>query len=173
MCAIASSSTITSFFKNAEPADNKVSIAAKEANFAFHTAIHDISFITSDCTSKLISMPFEPKFGSARTKVEVIITGVIAPIARVELHNELKDCNFLSISTDTSNRHDVKLAPIVVRYFVRERGISAKLLDFRSVTRETSEILVNHIMSIIKIHKIENKVAAYCGDNCNTNFEGV
>lgn len=171
--AIASSSTITSFFKNAEPAENELSIAAKEATFAFHTAMHDISFKTSDCSSKLISKLFEPKFGSARTKCEAIITGVIAPMATDELHNDLKECNFLSISTDTSNRHDVKLAPIVVRYFVPERGISVKLLDFQSVSGETSEILANHIMSILKKHEIENKVAAFCGDNCNTNFGGV
>uniref|UniRef100_A0A6P7GGG9 Pre-mRNA-splicing factor 38B-like n=1 Tax=Diabrotica virgifera virgifera TaxID=50390 RepID=A0A6P7GGG9_DIAVI len=62
-----------------------------------------------------MSKLFEPKFGSVRTKCESIITGVTAPIARDELHNELKECNFLSTSTDTSNRHDLKLAPIVVR----------------------------------------------------------
>lgn len=171
--AIASSSSITSFFKNVEPAENELSIAAKEATFAFHTAAHDISFKTSDCSSKLISKLFEPKFGSARTKCEAIITGVIAPMARDELLNDLKECNFLSISTDTSNRHDIKLAPIVVRYFVPEKGVSVKLLDFRSVTGETSEILANHLMSIIKKHELENKVAAFCGDNCNTNFGGV
>lgn len=103
----------------------------------------------------------------------MIITGVIAPMARDELHEELKECNFLSISTNTSNRHHVKLAPILVRYFVPVRGISIKLLDFRSVVGETSEILANHIMSITKRHEIENKVAAFCGDNCNTNFRGV
>lgn len=116
--AIASSSTITSFFLNAEPAENELSIAAKEATFAFHTAMHDISFKASECSSKLISKLFELKFHSASTKCEAIITVVIAPMARDELHNELKECNFLSVSTDTSNRHYVKLAPIVVRYFV-------------------------------------------------------
>lgn len=56
--AIASSS----FFKTVEPAENELSIAAKEATFAFHKAMHDISFKTSDCFSKLISKLFESKF---------------------------------------------------------------------------------------------------------------
>ena len=39
-------STPTSFFKKVEPTENEFSIAAKEATFAFHTAMHDISFET-------------------------------------------------------------------------------------------------------------------------------
>lgn len=92
-----------------------------------------------------------------RTECEAIIKGVAAPMARDELHDELKECNFLSISTDTSNRRDVKLAPIVVRYFVLVRGISVKLLDFRSVAGETSEILVNHIMSVVQYILYDDK----------------
>lgn len=59
--ATASSSSIKTFFKNDLIQDDLV-IAAKEATFAFHTAMHDMSFKTSDCTSKLISKFFEPKF---------------------------------------------------------------------------------------------------------------
>lgn len=88
--------------------------------------MHDISFKTSDCSSKLISKLFEPKFHLARTKCEAIITAVIAPMARDELHNELKKCNLLSISADTSNRCDVKLTPIVIRYLAPERTSCGK-----------------------------------------------
>jgi hypothetical protein len=53
LAAAASSSKISSFFKSAEPVDKDLSIAAKEATFAFHTAAHDLSFKTADCPSKL------------------------------------------------------------------------------------------------------------------------
>jgi hypothetical protein len=42
--------------------------AAKEATFAYHTARHELSFKTSDCTSKLIKKLYDPKFSSVRTK---------------------------------------------------------------------------------------------------------
>ena len=70
--AIASTLSITSYFKNGDPLQKDLEIAAKEAIFAFHTAIHDLSFKTSDCSSKLIAKFFEPKFGAARTKCEAI-----------------------------------------------------------------------------------------------------
>jgi hypothetical protein len=42
---------------------------------------------------------------------------------------------------DSSNRSDVKLVPIVVRYFSIEEGIQAKLLHFDEVSGESAEIL--------------------------------
>jgi hypothetical protein len=38
------------------------------ATFSYHTARHELSFKTSDCTSKLIKKLYDPKFSSARTK---------------------------------------------------------------------------------------------------------
>ena len=50
--AAASSSRVTSFFKNACSVAI-LTLAAKEATFAYHTATHGQSFRSSDCTSKL------------------------------------------------------------------------------------------------------------------------
>lgn len=54
-------------------------IGAKEATFAYHTAIHGLSFETSDCASKLRSTLFKPKFGVARTKYRATVVNLIAP----------------------------------------------------------------------------------------------
>ena len=54
-------------------------VAAKEATFAYHCAVHNISFKTADCSSKLIAKLFEPEFSSAGTKTEAIILNAINP----------------------------------------------------------------------------------------------
>jgi hypothetical protein len=60
-----------------------------------------------------------------------------------------------------------------VRYFAPTRGIQVKVIEFQNLTGETSEILVNHILSVLEKYKISEKVIAFCGDNCNTNFGGL
>ena len=77
--AAASSSRVTSFFKNVGSVAI-LTLAAKEATFAYHTATHGESFRSSDCTSKLISKLFAPKFSSGKTKCEPIVVNVIAPM---------------------------------------------------------------------------------------------
>ncbi|GBN59890.1 hypothetical protein AVEN_180492-1 [Araneus ventricosus] len=74
---------------------------------------------------------------------------------------------------DASNRKDIKLVPIVVRYFNPNSGVQVKLLDFKSVASETSEILTNHLCSVLLQNDLNNKIVGFCGENCNTNFGGV
>lgn len=74
---------------------------------------------------------------------------------------------------DASNKKEVKLVPVVVRYFQPESGIQVKLLEFKSVLGETAVILTNHLVEVLKKNNLEDKVVAFCGDNCNTNFGGV
>lgn len=173
LTAIAGSSAISSFFKSADPVDKDLLIAAKEATFAFHTAAHYLSFKTADCSSKLISKFFEPKFGLARTKCEAIIINMIAPMAVKELNDDLSTSNFVTLTIDASNRKAIKIVPCIVRYFVPEQGVKVKLLEFQSVPGETSEILANYLVSVIKKNDLVQKVVGFCGDNCNTNFGGV
>ena len=54
----AASSNITSYFKSTDPQNKELMMAAKEATFAYHTASHDFSFKSADCSSKLISQLF-------------------------------------------------------------------------------------------------------------------
>lgn len=170
-CA-ASSSKLTTFFKTSSD-DKNLDLAAKEATFAYHTAKHSLSFNSNSCSSKLIARFFEPKFSLGKTKCEAIVLNVIAPLAHEELVDDLKKTNFISVSMDASNRKDIKLVPIVVRYFSPITGIQVKLLDFKSVPGETSEILTDHLYSSLVKNNLDKKVVGFCGDNCNTNFGGV
>ena len=87
---------------------------AKEAIFAYHSAVHNISFKTADSSSKLIAKLFEPKFRSARTKTEAIILNAIVPLVAEESKNDLMEINFVVLTADASNRKDVKLIPVMV-----------------------------------------------------------
>ncbi|KAE9529165.1 hypothetical protein AGLY_011961 [Aphis glycines] len=147
--------------------------AAKEATFAYHTATHGLSFRTSDCTAKLIKKFFEPKYSGARTKTEAIIVNIIPPYIFNELLKDLKDVNFVTLTIDSSNRKEIKLTPVCVRYFNKNEGIKVKLLYFDQLPGETSDILVEHHLKCIKKYSIDSKVVCLCADNTNTNFGDV
>ena len=48
---------------------------------------------------------------------------------------------------DLWNHSNLKLVPVLVIYFAPTRGIQVKIIEFQNLTGETSEILVNHILS--------------------------
>ena len=60
----------------------------------------------------------------------------------------------------------------MVRYFWPE-GVKLKLLDFHFVFGETADIITNCLVSTLKKNDLTQKIVAYCGDNCNTNFGSV
>ena len=172
--AAPSSSRVTNFFKPANSdSDESLKLAAKEAMFAYHTAIHGQSFKISDCTSKLISKFFEIKFALARTKCEAVIVNCIAPMVAGDLREELGKANFVTATIDASNRKEIKLVRVVVRYFVPDIGVKVKLLEFKSLPGETAEILSNYLVSVLEQNELKEKVVGFFADNCNTNFGGV
>lgn len=169
----ASAHSIASFFKNADPTNADLQCAAKEATFAYHTAQHGLSFKTSDCTSKLVKTFFEPKFTGARTKTEAIIINVIAPYILKTVLKSLEEANFVTVTIDCSNRNEIKLTPICVRYFTLNEGVSVKMLYFDELPGETSDILNEYLLKCITKYGIDGKVVCLCADNTNTNFGGV
>jgi len=98
---------------------------------------------------------------------------VFAPFALREVLNDLREAKYVSVMVDSSNHSNLKLVPVLVRYIAPTRGIQVKVIEFQNLTGDTSEILVNHILSVLEKYKITEKVIAFCGDNCNTNFGGL
>ena len=170
--AVTSSARMTNFFKAAS-SDESLLLAAKKATFAYHTAVHGQFFKSSDCTSKLVSKLFEPKFALRRTKCKAVLTNCIAPITAAELRPELNKENFISASIDTSNRKEIKIAPVVVRYFVPDVGVKVKLFEFKSLKGETAAILSEYLVSVLEQNDVKEKLSGFCSDNCNTNFGGL
>ncbi|XP_060847841.1 uncharacterized protein LOC132927347 [Rhopalosiphum padi] len=116
-------------------------IAAEEGMFAFHTIMHNHSFRSMDCTSSLIKKIHDKKFSCARTKCESIISKVIVPFAMEQVLEELKNIKFATLMVDTSNHKNLKLVPILIRYFDED-----KLFDE-----------YNHVAHVIQVKIIEWK----------------
>jgi len=85
--------------------------------FAFHSIVHNHSFRSMDFTANLIKKLHEKKFSFVRNKCESIILNVLAPFAIDQIIDELKAVNFATIMIDTSNHKNLKLVPILIRYF--------------------------------------------------------
>lgn len=173
--AISSSQDVTSFFTRNERgqlSNESKRIASQEALFAFHAAKHNLSLRSMDCTSTIVRNLFEKKFTCGRTKCKSILVNVLAPFAMREIAIELKEVKYMSVMVDTSNHKDLKLVPVLVRYFIPDKGIQIKVIEFQNITGETAELLADHILDILKKQQLTEKVIAFSGDNCNTNFGG-
>lgn len=145
--------------------------AALEGVWAFHVVKANNSFLSTDCTSKLFRECFGIKdFQSARTKTEAIVTNVLAPIGENMLKEDLKNCRFVTLTTDASNHGNQKMMPVMVRYFLPTVGVRVKMLDFTSIKNETSETITSLLIRTSQNNNIEEKIAGFCGDNCTTNF---
>lgn len=171
--ASASSKSLTEFYANASCGTKEKQLAAAEGTLAYHTVSHNHSFRSMDCTSKLIQKMFEAKFTCSRTKAEAIVVKVLSPLAMKHLKDELENVNFVSIFIDASNHKEVKLFPILVRYFLPSSGIQVKLLEFKDLSGETSALQHQYIMETLESHQLSQKLIAFCADNANTNFGGA
>ena len=129
----------------------QIMIAAAEGTWAYHyhTVKHYQLFNSNDCTSPLFKAIFPDsevatKFASAKTKITSIITGVLAPYAQTKMLSVLGTQPF-SISVDASNRKEVKLFPLVIRFFSAKTRVNVRLLDLKLMPGETSEQIMNKI----------------------------
>lgn len=164
--AASSSHQITNFLPSID-----YGIAACEGVWAYHVIKANHSFKSSDCASKLFRTCFQVKnFHCARTKCEAIATNVFAPYAQNILKTELLQSSFICISTDASNHGNIKMLPIVVRFFIPTVGVRVKMLEFVSEKGESSEIIATSIMETAESNQINEKVVGFCADNCPTNF---
>ncbi|XP_060835436.1 uncharacterized protein LOC132929545 [Rhopalosiphum padi] len=167
---------VTSFFLKNDPSgstDESRRTAAQEGIFAFHTVIHNHSFRSMDCTSSLLKQMYNKKFTCARTKAESIVLNVLAPFAMQQIYKEIENINFATIMIDTSNHKNLKIVPILIRYFKPNSGIQIKVFEVTNLKGETANILSTYIIESLKKHKLSDKIVAFSGDNCNTNFGGV
>lgn len=124
-------------------------------------------------TSQLIRKKYDKKFSCSRTKTKAIIVNVLYPYAYEKLKTNLSNANFVSILIDSSNHKDLKMIPLLVRYFSPDSGLQTIILEFTDLPGETAEELTNYVWTLLKTWKIDKKVIALSADNTNTNFGGV
>lgn len=170
--AVVSSRRVNNFFKNNNLSTENLQLAAKEGTVAYHTIKHMQSFRSLDCTSKLLATLFEPKFALGRTKAECIITNVFAKEAEDRLNVALQNAIYFSVMIDSSNHKEIKIVPLLVRYFSLEKGVQIKLLELKALPGETSEILNEYVFKSLTKLNIVFKCIGLSADNTNTNFGG-
>ena len=169
---MASAVNIGSYFVTHSDGSESRKIAAIEAVIAYHGVHQGQSFRANDCLFKPIKNTVEPKFSSARTKSQAIICNVLAPHVMTEVIEDLHEAKSVILSLDACNKKDIKLFPIVVRYFLPNRGIVDKIIDFISLPGETSDLLWDMLKEVIQKYNLGNKIIGLCADNTNTNFGG-
>lgn len=161
-----------------EQTNEAKNVAAAEGAFAYHSIKHHMSYNSATCSSKMYSKVFKDsniacKFSSAKTKTEAIVNNVLAPHTLNDFQNNIKHVDFLSISTDASNKRYHKMFPVVVQYFDKNVGTQTKLIEFDELENETSFTISNYLLKTVKTFDISRKVVAFGGDNTNTNFGGL
>lgn len=79
-------------------------------------------------------------------------------------------CNFVCVSVDASNHGNIKLVPVVVRYFKPTVGVEVKMLGMSAEKGESSLIIEALIKKTTEEYQLNDKLTGFCGDNCPTNF---
>lgn len=166
------SSKVSDYFSKKAMGEMERNLAADDATFAYHVCMHNQSFRSMDCTSKIIRKLYDKKFTCGQKKTQAIIVSVLAPYAMAVFRNELEKANYVSIMIDSSNHGALKIVPVLVRYFIPEEGIKTMVLEFLNVPCETTDQLTEYVWQLVTKWNIEKKVVALSADNTNTNFGG-
>jgi hypothetical protein len=114
-------------------------LAADEATFVYHVCMHNQSFRSMDCTSKIIRRLCGKKFTCGQNKTHATIVNVLAPYAMAIFRNELEKANYVSIVIDSSTHGALKIVPVLVRYFIPEEVMNTMVLEFLDLPCETGE----------------------------------
>lgn len=171
--AVASTSSIKNFCITTSFNETTKKVLAAEGTWAYHLIQHNHSFRSADCTSKLINVMFEPKYSSARTKSNAIISGVFEPMTMQTVEADLNSVNFITVCWDASNHKNTKLMPILVRFFLPSTGIQLKILELKDIPGETADLVSEYVINVITNFNINDKVIGLCADNTNSNFGGA
>jgi hypothetical protein len=94
------------------------------------------------CTSKLLQITLEPKFACAHTKAVAIIVNVYEPHALNVLHCDLEKATFIAVLTAATNHKEIKIFPVLFRYFYYKSGVKIEILELKSLPGETSVVVI-------------------------------
>lgn len=170
---LSKSTPLTNFFLSNEFTESDRKISLSELVFAYHTVNHNQSFNSMSCTTKLIQTMYNKRFSCGKSKCSAITKKVLYPYFKSKLENVISKVNYLSIMSDASNHNATKLFPLMIQYFDADVGIETKILNLAALPGETSDIINNNIMEVLRKHDICQKVVALTADNTNTNFGGL
>ena len=150
-------------------------VIVAELCLTFHTINHHLSYRSMDCNNKLLKDLFNDSkiarhLHCGRTKMEAIATNILSPLS-VKTHLKKINEKCFSISSDASNKGNVKLFPIGVQYFDTNEGIVNFVLDFYEDSNETSDAIFAKLNHSLETHSLNSKLLiAFSGDNASVNY---
>jgi hypothetical protein len=147
------SSKLSDCFSKKSMGEMERNLASDEATFAYHVCVHNQSFRSMDCTSKIIRKLYDKRFTCGQKKTQAIIVSVLAPFAMAVFRNKLEKPNY-------------------VRYFIPEEVIKTMVLEFLDLLCETADQLTEYVWQLVTKWNIGKKVVALSVDNTNTNSGG-
>lgn len=154
--------------------DKNLVVAAKEAVQVYHAIKHNESFKSMDCMSQIIRTVYgEANFECAKTKTAAIVSGVFEPMILNQIEDELKRAHFVCVSTDASNRKEIKMFPVLFRYYLPTDGVKTRLVELKSLPGEKAKQIVNLLQETLEKWGVKDKTICFCADNCPTNFGNV
>lgn len=170
--------SVSHFFNQSSNKEENASQSSSmaEATFVYHTIIHSHSYQSADCTSKLFKQMFPDSnvasnFTCGKTKLSKIGTNILAKYSIETILNDLADDHPFSISTDASNKGNIKTFPIVIRYFSKNTGINTKLLSFYEANSEKSNDIAESLKTKLEGRNLHlANVTSFSADNANVNF---
>jgi hypothetical protein len=83
--------------KNISEMEKRLSVAAQEATFSYHNAVHNHNFKSIDCITTVMRKLFNDKCACSQIKCIAIIINIIAPFAIKHILQELKEYRFSSV----------------------------------------------------------------------------
>jgi hypothetical protein len=164
---------VTSYFTKETITNESKYIAVEEELFAFHTIKHSYSFRCMDCTTSVIRRLHEEKCSCIRTKCESIVVNVLAPSVMKHILEEMECVKCIIFIVDASNHKNLKLAPVLFRYFTPQKRVQTKATECNNLKLETADLLTIYIMNVLHKCKLSDKVIAFCGENCDISFGGA
>ena len=81
--------------------------------------------------------------------------------------NEVK---FIAVMVDSSNHINLKIVPVLVRYYLPEKEVQIKVLEVTNLPGEKSSLINDHILKVLDKFSLTAKIVAFSADNTNSNF---
>ena len=167
--------TMTTFLVPKHTSEEDAVIRAEVAS-VYHSVKHGQSYNSLDCQMKLNHSLFSDskiaaKISCGRTKATSICQNVLGPFSQDVVREELNKAFYFSVSSDSSNRGNIKTFPYAVQYFDVEHGIRQRLLDFYEDSKETHEAIFCAVKNITEANGFHlNQISAYSADNAPVNY---
>jgi hypothetical protein len=89
-----------------------------------------------------------------------------------QILEEFESVKYLTVMVDISDHKNLKLVPVLFRYFTPEKRVQNKVIEFHNLKGKTADLLTTYTTNVLHKYKLLDKIIAFCGDNCNTNLGG-